>query len=276
MSTRIANDCIFVPDDVLAHFCSRPYLALFEVSSNKQGRRRDQTAIDAWVYFLHGQTFSHPLRPDVLQPLSSLPSFCPSTSLNFFFLAPSLPFYLLPSRSFLQQQILCKHARDIAAETASGNQEWKEAAENLRLPYWDWAIKKMPPPEVMTMTSIDVVKPDGTTMTIDQNPLFAYNFKDQSSISTVGRNRTRRGNPIWLDDNGTTELRIKVSQMFDTIHDWFGFSNDARFEETTASHANSLEAIHDQIHGDVGGFMGSIPTAGEERLGELLDPDAAL
>ncbi|KAK9895306.1 Di-copper centre-containing protein [Cystobasidium minutum MCA 4210] len=161
----------------------------------------------------------------------------------------------------LFEQILCKHARDIAEET--GVQEWKGAAENLRLPYWDWATKKMLPP-VTTVTSLDIAQPDGTTKTLDENPLSAYRFKERTSIRTVGASQTERA-PDFMDTedtwNMTEEMRINLMDMFLKVHDWYGFSNDGRASGDAASHGNSVEAIHDVIHGDVGGFMGYIPIA---------------
>lgn len=215
---------------------SRPYLALFEVSDNNQRCLTLNTALKIPFATTH-----------VLIAFSS----------------PCTPFYPMGL-----QQILCEHAKIIGEE--SKDQEWIKTAENLRLPYWDWAIRKMLPPFLTTPT-IDVLKPDGTTETLQQSPLFSYTFREgAASIRTVrppnGASTFRVGQ--WLDDEDswvlTEEIRDNVILMFKNIHDWYNFSNDAQLvsRAEAAAHANSLEAIHDDVHGAVGGFMGAVPKAG--------------
>lgn len=129
----------------------------------------------------------------------------------------------------------------------------------------------MPPPEVASMTSIDILKPDGTTMTVDDNPLFSYAFRDRSSQQTLGARETGRSDWSWFDEGGnlTADIRGEVMLMFKTVHDWYNFSNDARLEGAAAAHANSIEAIHNTIHGDIGGFMGVVARAGRSFISLL-------
>ena len=62
------------------------------------------------------------------------------------------------------------------AATYTVNQTaWKQAATNLRQPYWDWAVNSVPPPEVISKTTVDITGPAGTTITVD-NPLYRYQF----------------------------------------------------------------------------------------------------
>jgi len=78
------------------------------------------------------------------------------------------------------QQLLVGHAKAAAEEFPPGQQRdmFIQAADKLRLPYWDWAVS--PPsgqnvvPEVLSQDLIQVFTPSGT-QTID-NPLAFYKF----------------------------------------------------------------------------------------------------
>jgi tyrosinase len=78
-----------------------------------------------------------------------------------------------------------------AVEIAKGYQDqarWSLAAENLRAPYWDWATNILPPPEVISLEYLDIIKPEGKKSV--PNPLLRYKFKpvDPSFESIPTRN----------------------------------------------------------------------------------------
>jgi tyrosinase len=65
-----------------------------------------------------------------------------------------------------------------AVKIAKGYQDqarWSLAAENLRAPYWDWATNIVPPPEVISLEYLDIIKPEGKKSV--PNPLLRYKFK---------------------------------------------------------------------------------------------------
>lgn len=67
-----------------------------------------------------------------------------------------------------------QHALDIANQYQD-QQRWSSAAQNLRAPYWDWATNSVPPPEVISLQTVDITTPDGNTTTVP-NPLYQYTF----------------------------------------------------------------------------------------------------
>lgn len=73
------------------------------------------------------------------------------------------------------QQILQKHAKSVAATYTVDQDAWKEAAANLRQPYWDWAANAVPPAQVISLTQVTITGPQGTKVTVD-NPLYHYRF----------------------------------------------------------------------------------------------------
>jgi tyrosinase len=73
----------------------------------------------------------------------------------------------------LYEQLLQQHALDIAKKYQDQSR-WLRAAQNLRAPYWDWAVNSIPPPEVISLEYLDIVKPEGKKTV--PNPLFQYKF----------------------------------------------------------------------------------------------------
>ena len=71
------------------------------------------------------------------------------------------------------QQLLQQHALDIAKKYQD-QARWLRAAQNLRAPYWDWATNSVPPPEVISLEYLDIIKPEGKKPV--PNPLLQYNF----------------------------------------------------------------------------------------------------
>ena len=53
---------------------------------------------------------------------------------------------------------------------------WQQAAASLRMPYWDWALHPVPPPEVIELQTLNVTGPNGK-VTVNPNPLLSYHYK---------------------------------------------------------------------------------------------------
>ncbi|KIY68548.1 hypothetical protein CYLTODRAFT_453428 [Cylindrobasidium torrendii FP15055 ss-10] len=63
---------------------------------------------------------------------------------------------------FLIEQFLQAEAISIAEQYPSElKHEYKEAAQKLRQPFWDWASQSVPPPEVISLEEVEIVTPDG-------------------------------------------------------------------------------------------------------------------
>jgi hypothetical protein len=77
--------------------------------------------------------------------------------------------------------VLQQHALDIAKKYQHDRDRWLTAAQNLRMPYWDWATNSVPPPEVISLQKVNIIAPDGRTTSVP-NPLYQYTFNpvDQS------------------------------------------------------------------------------------------------
>jgi tyrosinase len=73
------------------------------------------------------------------------------------------------------QQVLQQHALDIAKTYTTDPESWLGAAQNLRAPYWDWATNSVPPPEVISLQTVNIIAPNGQTTSVP-NPLYQYTF----------------------------------------------------------------------------------------------------
>ena len=73
------------------------------------------------------------------------------------------------------QQILQKHATDIAETYTVDKPRWQKVAADLRQPFWDWAKDAVPPPEVISLKQVTIRGPDGKHHHVD-NPLYHYRF----------------------------------------------------------------------------------------------------
>lgn len=82
----------------------------------------------------------------------------------------------------LFEQTLVGHAIDIAEEY--NDDEWTQAAETLRIPYWDWA-EDATVPAFAGQEEIEVETPDGTE-NID-NPLYDYKFPQSAVDGDFGQ-----------------------------------------------------------------------------------------
>ncbi|KAF9005143.1 tyrosinase [Cyathus striatus] len=166
----------------------------------------------------------------------------------------------------LYEQILNQAAREIAEEYTVDTNAWKEAAANLRQPYWDWAQNTVPPAEVISLQQVPIITPDGKKTMVD-NPLFRYRFhpvdssfgRPYSQWSTTLRFPTSRTSSATSDINrmrsvlrsAQSTITTATFNMLTRVTTWPAFSSHTVGDGGSTS--NSLEAIHDNIHGYVGG-----------------------
>ena len=153
--------------------------------------------------------------------------------------------------------------------------EMQGAASTIRFPYWDWAAiprAGLPSfPNLITQSSVTIRTQTGTRSIA--NPLFRHDFADSSRLvytPFINQDRTFRWptansnsavSQNGLANNAVTNsrasLRDQLSQLFETCKDYAHFSNDVADSSSTRC-SNSLEAIHNTIHTNVGGPGGSI------------------
>ncbi|KAA1472059.1 photo-regulated tyrosinase [Dentipellis sp. KUC8613] len=176
----------------------------------------------------------------------------------------------------LYEQVLQSHAKDIAAKYTVDKDRWSKAAANLRQPYWDWASNTIPPPEVISLQQVTITTFNGSKVKVD-NPLVRYKFhpidpsfpQPYSNWPTTLRHAT--SNDANAKDNVDelkrtlasvqSDVTSKIYNLLTRVHTWPAFSNHTPGDGGSSS--NSLEAIHDGIHVDVGGN------------GQMSDPSVA-
>lgn len=93
-------------------------------------------------------------------------------------------------------------------------QDWIEAADNWRLPYWDWAreqtyISKFAVPEVLTLVKVKVQPPGDLDVTYIWNPL--WEFENPMKAPT--------GEPLSFGDVDMGQWRIRPDFVDFTICD---------------------------------------------------------
>ena len=90
----------------------------------------------------------------------------------------------------LKQTELHKHVRSVAEDFSDleGGARYLAAADDFRLPYWDWAQPgKSVFPEEALSTKIKVVRPGSDGKEQDMaNPLYSYEFQNPGQPGTVG------------------------------------------------------------------------------------------
>ncbi|KAI0270057.1 tyrosinase [Gloeopeniophorella convolvens] len=186
------------------------------------------------------------------------------------------PYIVLYEASLLQ-----RHASEIAKTYKVDQQRWLTAAETLRAPYWDWATNTVPPPEVISLTTVNIITPDGKTTAV-ANPLLQYTFNpiDKSFFGRFSDWKTTLRRPdsdapdatsnveALRDELGFAQEQVTSDTYYllTRVRTWPAFSNHTPGDGGSSS--NSLEAIHDKIHDFVGGrgHMGDPAVAGFDPI----------
>ncbi|EPS39079.1 hypothetical protein H072_7156 [Dactylellina haptotyla CBS 200.50] len=165
-----------------------------------------------------------------------------------------------------------------AAEVVATEKEWKyrqlwyPALDFLRIPYWDWATGGGDVPwQIRAATWNYRFYPNVQGRTVSRpNPIYSYKFasnqKDSGSFPNFPFNtwentlRSPSGNNAGATSNNAASnsaiagnynsRRQRVYQLMANNNKWSTFSNKASAAE---QNFDSLEAIHDEIHGSIGG-----------------------
>jgi hypothetical protein len=90
------------------------------------------------------------------------------------------------------QQVLCQHAQTIAQQYEGGfKSTYLAAADNLRIPYWDWASVSSIP-DIVNKPTVQINTPSGVQTV--SNPLYQYKFQNFPL------------NPSWFPPNQDGDL----------------------------------------------------------------------
>ncbi|KAJ3565570.1 hypothetical protein NP233_g7549 [Leucocoprinus birnbaumii] len=168
----------------------------------------------------------------------------------------------------LYEQTLQGAAIEAAKKFTVDKEAWAQAAKDIRQPFWDWGFQFVPPDEVIKNEQIQIVDYNGQKVSVP-NPILRYHFhpidpsfsryRDFNTWTTTVRNpdRSRKEDiPGLIRKMGieADQIREKTYNMLKFNDNWEFFSNHSVGDD---QHANSLEAVHDDIHGIVG--YGKIP-----------------
>ncbi|KAM0718253.1 hypothetical protein Q7P37_006585 [Cladosporium fusiforme] len=173
----------------------------------------------------------------------------------------------------LYEQILYSHIVASVNEFPSGpvRTRYAQAAMSWRHPYWDWAAAPSSGsvlPSSMTTPTLTVTMPNGTN-TIP-NPLYAYRFhpvykedfyyNPWSSWNSTMRAPNNQNNDAYsvdgvigpVLDNSRISFRDRLYNLFTFYSNYSEFSTESYTFGTAFRNADSLESIHDVIHGATG------------------------
>ncbi|KAL7274844.1 hypothetical protein RUND412_002242 [Rhizina undulata] len=176
----------------------------------------------------------------------------------------------------LFEQTLYQHAQTVAAKfKGTSATRYQTAAKSLRVPYWDWATSGGSIPAVVMQPKITVTRPNAQgqpTTAVIANPLYTYNFTTNSylenyfagSFSTLTSTRRSPNSATGVSNDAASNsgmMQTYTSRRQNT-YNLFSIPNFSEFSSTAASANNtpnaytSLESIHNDIHGIVGGNLG--------------------
>ncbi|KAK1227951.1 hypothetical protein PQX77_008996 [Marasmius sp. AFHP31] len=197
----------------------------------------------------------------------------------------------------LMEQAIQGEAMKIAETYTFEKERFKEAALNLRQPYWDWAENSVPPAEIISMDRLTIIVFNGEEGSV-ANPFRRYTFNPLVSSfkfpepfnmwQTTLRHPRDDTDPYttenidelrsWME-RAQTDIRDKTYIMLTQVHTWPKFSNHTASDYSKDTkhtlddgpmkiRGNSLEAIHDAIHVNIGGDgqMGDTTVAGFDPI----------
>ncbi|KAK6361388.1 hypothetical protein TWF730_005121 [Orbilia blumenaviensis] len=215
---------------------------------------------DQESYFLIAGIHGAPYRAwNGVQGSNPNSGYCPHASILF-------PSWHRPYLATIEQ-ILGRIMRNLANQYPAGpvRTRYQQAANRFRLPYWDWASNAQVPAIIGSQATVSVQKPQGF-VTI-ANPMISYVFHpfSPSYFPYPPFNRWRRtlrqpdsaGNsrPTVVNQQlgaNQVSLRNRVFNLLNYQRQFNIFSNKA-WNGGNAGNQDSIESVHDLIHGLVGG-----------------------
>lgn len=162
----------------------------------------------------------------------------------------------------LFEQALVDNAIVVAEQyTGDDRDRYMQAAQNLRIPFWDWASLpedgENPFPQMFTDESVFVNSPNGP-MNIT-NPLLGYKFKEFEDHDFMRADEVER-KPTFTQSN-RAQLRSDLWTALSSDQQYNAFATEVLDEDDGNFNPSSLEALHDNIHILTGGHMAIVPQA---------------
>ena len=144
------------------------------------------------------------------------------------------------------------------------------AASTLRMPYWDWAADPGDGPvlpNTISQPQLVINNTNGQSESI-KNPLYSYTFPSTSGLvyspfvtwpetlrypnTNAVSATSQESQAVSAFANFQPNLQEQIYQLMSTCGDYLSFSNDDA-GSSTAQCSNSLESIHNTVHGLCGG-----------------------
>lgn len=193
-----------------------------------------------------------------------------------------------------EQQVLWSIVQNLAGNYRNDQDasNWITAGQNFRMPYWDWA--QVPTsdddvfPDILSSDQVNVILPGtGGRWSSVTNPLARYHFlghpkgdfpnnSNLSSLAYTARYPDAQGNSDndqVLQNMGSIvdSLRQEFFEILASYKNYGPFSNKA-WTGNPGSYG-SLEDVHDNIHGSVGGdgHMGQVPFSAFDPVSSSVD-----
>ena len=104
---------------------------------------------------------------------------------------------------------------EIAATYTVDTKDWKQAATDLRQPYWDWALNAIPPAQVIAQKQVTITNKDGKQVQVN-NPLYHYKFHpiDPSFPDPYSGWPTTLRQPTSQDANATDDIAMLQKYVY--------------------------------------------------------------
>ncbi|KAL3420867.1 hypothetical protein PVAG01_07312 [Phlyctema vagabunda] len=171
----------------------------------------------------------------------------------------------------LYEQIIAGYAQTIAKNyTPSLRTSFQQAADALRIPYWDWATNSSVP-DCVNANTVPIIKSDGTTQFV-ANPLQQYRFQTFPLDPTYFPSKSGQAGDWYLATYRNTVRRpasVGAASDYNAVNaamaaqglraaTWNSLTKAKTFNgfATYTLGPNSVEAYHGNVHNVVGGNYG--------------------
>ncbi|KAI0441851.1 hypothetical protein F4803DRAFT_562735 [Xylaria telfairii] len=160
----------------------------------------------------------------------------------------------------LYEQALGDEVQRLALEYTNDDAPiYREAAQKLRLPYWDWASDPALPPST-TRENITVNGPNGEINL--HNPLYSYRWQTYPLNETQFPGKGEMGPETTRDEGGNDMTKFIKDSVYRT------FSSATTYDQmaSMAGSGSSFESPHNAIHNSVGGSFLSLDLTSFDTL----------
>lgn len=167
----------------------------------------------------------------------------------------------------LYEQVLYSIVQDIASKfTGLNNTKYVAAAKDFRMPYYDWAALPSEFPSALTASRVNVVDQNGPRQM--NNPLASFKFHPVNPAAGdfdaywsrfLATNRYPDSNGNSRNSQVTAAISTMAAALRKSVvialafQNYNAFSNNRWLQNQQAGQYGSLENMHDNLHGALGG-----------------------